>query len=105
MIKVGLLGCGTVGGGVVQLLRANAAYIEARVGAPIDIARILVRDPTKERVPELDRNRLTTDAKAVLDDASIDVVVEVMGGVDPAREHLARAITSGKQVVTANKML
>ena len=105
MIKVGLLGCGTVGGGVVQLLRANAAYIEARVGAPIDIARVLVRDPTKERVPELARDRLTTDPAAVLDDPSIDVVVEVMGGVEPAREHLGRAIAAGKQVVTANKML
>ncbi len=105
MIKVGLLGCGTVGGGVVQLLRANATYIEARVGAPIDIARVLVRDPKKERVAELDRSRVTTDAKAVLDDPAIDVVVEVMGGVDPAREHLGAAISAGKQVVTANKML
>ncbi len=105
MIKVGLLGCGTVGGGVIQLLRANATYIEARVGAPIDIARVLVRDPKKERVAELDKSRLTTDAKAVLDDASIDVVVEVMGGVDPARDYLGVAIEAGKQVVTANKML
>lgn len=105
MIKVGLLGCGTVGGGVVQLLRANASYIEARVGAPIDIARVLVRDPNKERVAELDRDRVTTDAAAVLGDPSIDVVVEVMGGAEPAREHLAAAIAAGKQVVTANKML
>lgn len=105
MIKVGLLGCGTVGGGVVQLLRANAAYIEARVGAPIEIARVLVRDPSKERVPELERSRLTTDANAVLGDASLDVIVEVMGGVDPARDYLGSAIGAGKQVVTANKML
>lgn len=105
MIKVGLLGCGTVGGGVVQLLRANASYIEARVGAPIEIVRVLVRDPNKERVPELDRNRLTTDAAAVLGDASLDVIVEVMGGADPAREYLNRAIEAGKQIVTANKML
>jgi homoserine dehydrogenase len=105
MIKVGLLGCGTVGGGVVQLLRSNAAYIEARVGAPIDIVWVLVRDPQKERVPELDRSRVTTDANDVLADPSIDVVVEVMGGVDPAREYLTTAIAAGKQVVTANKML
>lgn len=105
MIKVGLLGCGTVGGGVVQLLRANASYIEARVGAPIGIARVLVRDPSKVRVPELDRGRITTDASAVLDDPTIDVVVEVMGGVDPAREYLGAAIAAGKQIVTANKML
>lgn len=105
MIKVGLLGCGTVGGGVVQLLRANASYIAARVGAPIDIARVLVRDPSKVRVPELDRGRITTDASAVLDDPTIDVVVEVMGGVDPARGYLGAAIAAGKQIVTANKML
>lgn len=105
MMKVGLLGCGTVGGGVVQLLRANAAYIEARVGAPIEITRVLVRDPAKERVAELDRKRITTDPGAILDDASIDVVVEVIGGVDPARAYLERAIAAGKQVVTANKML
>jgi homoserine dehydrogenase len=105
MIKVGLLGCGTVGGGVVSLLRANAAYIEGRVGAPLDIARVLVRDPNKERVGELDRSRMTTDPEGVLGDASLDVVVEVMGGVDPAGAYIERAIASGKQVVTANKML
>jgi homoserine dehydrogenase len=105
MIKVGLLGCGTVGGGVIQLLRANASYLEARVGAPLDIVRVLVRDPDKERVPELDRSRITTDPEAILGDASIDVIVEVMGGVDPARGLLTRAIESGKQIVTANKML
>ena len=105
MMKVGLLGCGTVGGGVIQLLRANAAYLEARVGAPIEVVRVLVRDTDKERVPELDRARLTTDPEAILGDPSIDVIVEVMGGVDPARGHLTRAIEAGKQVVTANKML
>src|SRR5689334_20419011 len=105
MIKVGLLGCGTVGGGVVQLLRANAAYIEARVGAPIDIARVLVRDPKKERASGLDRARVTTDPEAVFGDASLDVIVEVMGGLDPARTYVERAIAAGKQVVTANKML
>ena len=105
MIKVGLLGCGTVGGGVIQLLRANASYLEARVGAPLDVVRVLVRDPDKERVPELDRARLTTDPEAILGDASIDVIGEVMGGGDPARGHLTRAIEAGKQIVTANKML
>src|SRR6185369_14866927 len=105
MIKVGLLGAGTVGGGVVQLLRANATYIEARVGAPIDIARVLVRDRDKDRVTELDRKKLTTDPKDVLGDSSIDCVVEVMGGLDPAGDLVRRAIDAGKQVVTANKML
>src|SRR4051812_20176282 len=100
MIRIGLLGCGTVGGGVVKLLRAKAEYIAGRVGAPLEIVRVLVRDPARDRVPELDRARITTDPEAILGDASIDVVVEVMGGVDPARGHLTRAIASGKQVVT-----
>ncbi|AKV01412.1 Homoserine dehydrogenase [Labilithrix luteola] len=102
---MGLLGCGTVGGGVLHLLRANAAYLEARVGAPFEVVRVLVRDPEKERVKELERSRLTTNPDDVLGDPSIDVIVEVMGGVDPARDYLGRAIASGKQIVTANKML
>ncbi len=105
MIKVGLLGCGTVGGGVLQLLAKNAEYLTARVGEGIEVARVLVRDPSKERVPQLDRSRVTTDPKVVFEDASIDVVVEVMGGIDPAREYVTRAIDAKKQVVTANKML
>lgn len=105
MIRIALLGCGTVGGGVVQLLRANAGYLHARIGDGLQIARVLVRDPDKERVPELDRSVLTTDVEAVLADASIDLVVEVMGGVDPTKRYVERALEAGKQVVTANKML
>jgi homoserine dehydrogenase len=104
-VRIGLLGCGTVGGGVVQLLHANAEYLAARVGAPLEIARVLVRDTEKERVPELDKSRVTTDAETVLGDSSIDVMVEVMGGVDPARGLVERAIDAGRGVVTANKML
>ena len=104
-IRLGLLGCGTVGGGVVQLLRENAAYLAQSVGAPLEIARVLVRRGEKERVRELDRKLLTTDAEAVLGDASIDVFVEVMGGVDPARAYVERAVDTGRSVVTANKML
>ena len=104
-VRLGLLGCGTVGGGVVQLLHANASYLASRVGAPLEVARVLVRDPDKERVPLLDRARLTTDPEAVLGDPSIDVIVEVMGGVDPARRLVERAIDQGRGVVTANKML
>jgi homoserine dehydrogenase len=104
-VRLALLGCGTVGGGVVQLLGANAEYLASRVGAPLEIARVLVRDSEKERVPELDRGKVTTDATAVLGDASIDVFVEVMGGVDPAKGYVERAIDAGKGVVTANKML
>ncbi len=104
-IRLGLLGCGTVGGGVVHLLRANAAYLAQSVGAPLEIVSILVRDADKDRVPELERPLLTTDAEVVLGDESIDVFVEVMGGVDPTREYVERAIDSKRSVVTANKML
>jgi homoserine dehydrogenase len=104
-IRLGLLGCGTVGGGVVKLLRANAEYVVQSVGAPIEIVRVLVRDSEKDRVPELDRALLTTDPEEVLGDASIDVFVEVMGGVSPALGYVERAIDSARSVVTANKML
>ena len=84
-IRIGLLGCGTVGGGVIQLLNANAEYLAQSVGAPLEVARVLVRAPDKERVPELDRGLLTTDPEAVFGEGDIDVFVEVMGGVAPAR--------------------
>jgi homoserine dehydrogenase len=104
-VALGLLGCGTVGGGVIQLLHQNAEYLAERVGAQLEVKRVLVRDPAKERVPELERGVLTTDPEAVLGDASIDVFVEVMGGEEPARDYVQRALDSGRGVVTANKML
>jgi homoserine dehydrogenase len=102
---VGLLGCGVVGGGVLRLLAANRAAFEARVGVPLAIKRVLVRDRDKPRVPELDPGTLTTDPNAVLGDPSVEVVVEVMGGEEPAGEYVARAMTEGRCVVTANKAL
>lgn len=104
-IRLGLLGCGTVGGGVIQLLQANAEYLAQSVGAPLEVARVLVRAPDKERVPELDRALLTTNPEALLGDPGIDVFVEVMGGVDPSRGYIERALDSKRSVVTANKML
>jgi homoserine dehydrogenase len=104
-VRIGLLGCGTVGGGVIQLLRSNAEYLAQSVGAPLEVARVLVRDNEKERVPQLDRALLTTDPEAVLGDATIDVFVEVMGGVDPTRGYVERALDAKRSVVTANKML
>jgi len=104
-LRIGLLGCGTVGGGVLKLLKANAASLEARVGAKLEVARVLVRDPAKDRVEELDKKMLTTNASDILDDSSIDIVVEVMGGADAAKSYVERAIRTKKQVVTANKML
>ncbi len=104
-VRIALLGCGTVGGGVIRLLRDNAAYLASRVGAPLEVARVLVRDPEKERVPECDKAWLTTDPEAVFGDPDVDLVVEVMGGEEPAKTYLERAIAAQKGVVTANKLL
>jgi homoserine dehydrogenase len=104
-VRIGLLGCGTVGGGVVQLLHENAAYLGTRVGAPLQIAKVLVRDTDRARVQQLDRSLLTRDPEEVLGDDTIDVFVETMGGVDPTRAFVERALSARKSVVTANKML
>jgi homoserine dehydrogenase len=104
-VRVALLGCGTVGGGVLRLLRDNAAQLESRVGAPIEVTHVLVRSLDKQRVEECRREWLTTEADRVFADAAVDVVLEVMGGEEPARDYIQRAIQAGKAVVTANKLL
>jgi homoserine dehydrogenase len=102
-IPVGLLGLGNVGAGVVRLLADNDAAIAARLGARIEIRAAAVRDPQRPRQATLDAARLTTDPAAVCVDPAIRVVLEVMGGVEPARTLLLAAIAAGKHVVTANK--
>jgi homoserine dehydrogenase len=104
-IGISLLGCGTVGGGVIRLLSSNATRLAARVGAPLVMRKVLVRDLVKDRVPECERAWLTTNPDEVLGDAQTDLVVEVMGGELPAYDYIRRAIDAGKGVVTANKML
>lgn len=104
-VRVALLGCGTVGGGVIRLIRGSEDHLESRVGAPVEIAHVLVRDPKRARVPECDPSWVTTDAAAVLGDETVDVVVEVMGGIEPARGYVERALRAKKSVVSANKML
>ncbi len=104
-IRVALLGGGVVGGGVIRLVRENAEHLGARIGAPIEIAHVLVRDRSKARVPECEEHWVTTDPEVVFSDESVDVVVEVMGGQEPASGYLRRAIAAGKSVVTANKLL
>src|SRR5260221_3349705 len=104
-VNLALLGCGTVGGGVIRLLSANAAHLAARVGAPLVVRKVLVRDVIKDRVPECDRSLLTTNPDEGLGDPDTDVVVEVMEGEDPAYEYILRAMHAKKGVVTANKML
>jgi homoserine dehydrogenase len=104
-IGISLLGGGTVGGGVIRLLTSNAARLASRVGAPLVIRKVLVRDLVKDRVPECERSWLTTNPDDVFDDKDTDLVVEVMGGEHPAYDYIRRAMDAGKEVVTANKML
>lgn len=104
-LRVGLLGLGQVGGGVLQILAENAHGISARLGRRIEVVRAFVRDPSRARLPEAAGVALTTNASEVLDADDVDVVVEVMGGIDPARELVLRAVGNGKPVVTANKAL
>lgn len=104
-IGLGLLGCGTVGGGVLSLLVDNARWLEGRVGARLEVRRVLVRDLEKPRSRACKPEWLTTDAEAVLSDPEIDVVVELVGGELEAKALVERAIASGKAVVTANKLL
>ena len=102
-LTVGLLGFGTVGTGVIRLLQEHAGDIAARLGASLVVGPVAVRDPQRAR--ELDVPGVTTDAVAVVEDPAVDIVVEVMGGVDPAHDLIERAIKAGKSVVTANKEL
>ena len=102
-IRIGLLGLGTVGAQVAERLSTAHDLITERTGVPVELARVLVRDPAKQRPYMPPAGILTTDADDILDDPSINVVVEVMGGMEPARTYLERAISAGKAVVTANK--
>jgi homoserine dehydrogenase len=104
-IRVGMLGCGIVGGAVAQILRAHSADLRERTGASIEIGRVAVRSPSKPRAVELPPGTWTTDPWEVVDDPSIDIVVEVIGGIEPARDLILAALKSGKHVVTANKEL
>jgi homoserine dehydrogenase len=99
-VGVGLLGLGVVGGGVARTLRDKAETIARRVGQPVELRGVLVRDPSRARDVDVP---VTTDPAAVLNDPDVQIVVEMMGGEEPAHEYIRRAIENGKHVVTANK--
>jgi len=105
MISIGLIGFGTVGTGVVKLLQENGDLIAGRLGAEIRLQRIADIDIRKSRGIPVDDALLTTDAADILNDPGIDIVVELMGGYEPARTFILAAMTQGKHVVTANKAL
>jgi homoserine dehydrogenase len=104
-IKVGLIGFGTVGTGVAKILQKNAKLIEERVGARIVLKRIADIDTERDRGVILRPGTLTRDAQEVIVDPEIDIVMELMGGVEPAKTFILRAIENRKHVVTANKAL
>jgi homoserine dehydrogenase len=105
VIRIGLLGCGTVGAGVVSILVDGAEDITARTGARLEVTRIAVRDLTKARGLPVPDDAFTTDAMSVVEADDVDLVVEVMGGRDLAATLMRRALELGKPVVTANKEL
>jgi len=104
-VQVGLLGLGTVGGGTVNVLSRNGEEIARRAGRAIHVAQASARDLSKPRICPTEGIALTTDPFRVVDDPAIDIVVELIGGSDVARELVLRAIANGKHVVTANKAL
>ena len=104
-LRVALLGCGTVGSEVVRLLHSSADDLTARIGAPLEIAGIAVRRLTKSRDLDVDDSLFTTDAAALVARDDVDIVIEVIGGIEPARTLIVTALRAGKGVVTANKAL
>jgi homoserine dehydrogenase len=104
-IRVGLLGFGTIGTGVVKVFQDNARLIEERLGARLVLARIADLDITTDRGVSVDADLLTTRAEDVVSAPDIDVVIELIGGYEPARTFVLKAIEQGKHVVTANKAL
>lgn len=104
-VKIALLGLGNVGKGVLSIIRENKEQIVKRSGYEVEIAKILVRDKDKDRGIEIPSEIITTNYDDILNDDDIKIVVEVMGGIDPAKEYIIRAMEAKKQIVTANKML
>ncbi|HEY1330620.1 MAG TPA: homoserine dehydrogenase [Actinomycetota bacterium] len=105
VVRVGMLGCGNVGAAVARMLHDHAEDVARRAGAAIEVSRVAVRDPAKPRDVPVDAARFTSDAGDIAIDPDVDVVVEVIGGVEPARTLLLAAMAAGKSVVTANKEL
>ncbi len=104
-VRVGLLGCGHVGSALVRLITQHGDEIETRTGIRLVVTRVAVRNLARERDVDLDPDIFTHDGLAVATAGDVDVVVEVIGGIEPAREHIVEALKAGKPVVTANKEL
>src|SRR5579872_3231549 len=101
-VRIGLLGCGTVGGGVVKLMRRNAAMLTARLGARMELAGIADRSLAPDPSLGVSADLITRDSERLVTRPDIDVVVELFGGVEPAQTLILKALDAGKDVVTAN---
>lgn len=104
-IRIGILGCGNVGAALFRLIEQQASAIEMRTGLRLEVASIAVRNVSRDRDVAIPAGLLTRDAHGVVADPNIDLVVEVIGGIEPAREFITTALASGKPVITANKEL
>jgi homoserine dehydrogenase len=104
-INVGLIGLGTVGSGVAKMLLTRRDFLVRRAGVPLALKRIATRHPRRSQLVRIDPRLLTGNPNAVVEDPEIQVVVELMGGIHPAKELVLKAIANGKHVVTANKAL
>jgi homoserine dehydrogenase len=105
VVRIGVLGCGNVGSAFVQLVERQSADIEARTGVRLEVVKVAVRNVSKDRGLKFADGVLVRDAHAVVEDASVDLVVELIGGIEPARELISAALGKGKPVVTGNKEL
>jgi homoserine dehydrogenase len=105
VVRVGVLGCGNVGAALVQLVAKQAGAIAASTGVRLEVTRVAVRNLSRDRDAVLPPGVLTRDAVGVVEDPEVDIIVELIGGIEPARELILSAISHGKPVVTGNKEL
>ena len=94
---------GVVGGGVAQVIEQKQPHLSDMIGCPVELKGVLVRDPSKARAIDLSEGLITTDPSAILDNPEVDILVELIGGEEPARDYIYKAMSGGKHVVTANK--
>ena len=104
-INLGLIGFGNVGSGVVKVLREKRSFLAEKIGLEINLKKVCDKDITAKRNVSVDKQILTKDVREILDDPQIDVVIELMGGIHPAKEYIVEALKKGKNIVTANKAL
>lgn len=104
-INIGLLGFGNVGSGVIKILRDKKSFLTKKIGVEINLSRICDKDIASKRGVSVNKNLLTKDVRKLLNDPKIDIIVELMGGLHPAKEYISEALKKGKHIVTANKAL